>query len=58
MAVRRIGNPKALPRKRAAFQARVRRTAKQVERGKLALAEVVPELRDFVDEEIKRGTRK
>ncbi len=57
MAVRRSANPKTLARKRAAFVARVRRTVKQVRRGKLTLAEVEPELRDFVDEEIKRETR-
>ncbi len=54
MAVKRSVNPKALPRKRAAFVARVQRTAKQVRRGKLTLVEVVPELRDFVDEELRR----
>lgn len=57
MAVRRSGNPEVLVRKRAAFVARVKRTAGKVKRGKLTLAEVVPELRSSVDEEMKRGAR-
>lgn len=55
MAVKRVKNQAARVRLFSAHKARVRRTAKQIRRGKLTLDQVADDLREFVDEELKRG---
>jgi len=45
MAVRRVKNQPALARLRAAHLARVRRTVKKVELGRVLLSEVEPDIR-------------
>jgi len=52
MAVRRVKNQPALTRLRAAHLARVRRTVKKVERGKVAIEDVEADIRDEVDTKV------
>lgn len=53
MAVRRVKNQPALARLRAAFLARVRRTARKVERGQVAIEDVPADIRTEVDERVR-----
>lgn len=55
MAVRRVKNQPELSRLRAAHLARIRRTIKQVERGKVAIEDVEADIRVEVDTRVKRG---
>ncbi len=57
MAVRRSTNPEVLARKRAKHLARVRRTVGKVRRGRIAIEDVAPDLRKFVEEELDRRGR-
>ncbi len=54
MAVKRTTNPIALVRKRAAFLARVRRTANQVFRGRIDIKDVQGDVREFVRERVEQ----
>ncbi len=58
MAVRRSANPEVLARKRAKHLARVRRTVNKVQRGRIAIEDVAPDLRKFVDEELDRRSQR
>ncbi len=53
MAKRRAKRPVALWVLRSAWLSRVRRTAKKVKEGKVALADVEKDVRDAVDEKVK-----
>ncbi len=53
MAVKRTTNPIALVRKRAAFLARVRRTATQVFRVRNDIKDVKGDVREFVRERVE-----
>ena len=53
MAVRREKNQPPLTRLRAAHVARVRRTVKKVERGKVLISEVEADIREEVDTKVK-----
>ncbi len=57
MAVRRPINPRALARLAAAHKARVRRTVKQVRRGKLTIDEVEEDIRAEVDAKVKEKAK-
>lgn len=53
MAVRRTKNQPALARLRAAFVARIRRTAKKVEQGKIGIEDVAEDIRGEVDKRVR-----
>ena len=57
MAVRRVKNQPALARLRAAHVARVRRTVAKVERGKVVIGDVAPDIRGEVDAKVKEKAK-
>ncbi len=57
MAKRRAKRPVAQWVLRSAWLSRVRRTAKKVKEGKVALADVEKDVRDAVDEKVKEKAK-
>ena len=57
MAIRREKNQPPLARLRAAHVARVRRTVAKVERGKVAIGDVAPDIREEVDTKVKEKAK-